>query len=178
MENQDKNQTTEQVEKQIEGQESKELSTEEKLKIILHGVNKEGKTLKQVSEELGYKDGDGASKILKRADYVRRGKKYVHKSELEKENKGKDSSIKDKNASIEDVLNQLKSISERLDRLENKDNSGMVVSNKEMNYKGTSIRVDEQTLAAFNDVCKTYSNVDKSYLTTLAFQEFIDKYGK
>ena len=178
MENQDKNQTTEQVEKQIEGQESKELSTEEKLKIILHGVNKEGKTLKQVSEELGYKDGDGASKILKRADYVRRGKKYVHKGELEKENKSKNSNAKDKNVSIEDVLTQLKSISERLDRLENKDTRGMVVSNKEMNYKGTSIRVDEQTLAAFNEVCKTYSNVDKSYLITLAFQEFIDKYGK
>ena len=68
-------------------------------------------------------------------------------------------------------------MSERLDKIESKDNEGIIVSNEKMNYKSTSIRVDENILAEFDQVCDSFTNVSKSYLISLAFKEFVDKYG-
>lgn len=164
MENQNNEQVTEELT-------INELSKEDKLNKILVGVNEEGKTLTEVAKELGYKNSDGVGKFLKRAGYKKKGKKYVLVEEIKSEKT-------DKEPTIEDVLNQIKNISERLDNIENKNINGIVVSNEEMSYKPTSIRVDEKTLAEFDSVCNKFANISKSYLISLALKEFVGKYGK
>lgn len=150
-----------------------ELSKEEKLDKILTAINEEGKSLTEVAKELGYKNSDGVGKFLKRAGYKKKGKKYILETKEKTENNNKC----DNKPSIEDILNQIKLMSERLDKIESKDNEGIIVSNEKMNYKSTSIRVDENILAEFDQVCDSFTNVSKSYLISLAFKEFVDKYG-
>lgn len=155
----------------------KEEDKKELIKKILKAVNEDGKTLKDIATELGYAKGDNVGKILKRAGYKRTSEGYVlidNKTNNKDNDKDNDST---QSIDINNILDALKDISKRLDKLENKDREGVLVSNEEMKYKATSIRVDEDILEAFDALCNKYTNISKSYLTSIALREFVEKYG-
>lgn len=154
--------------------EQKQESKKELIEKILKAANEDGKSLKDIASELGYTNGDSVGKILKRAGYKRTNKGYVLSTD-KKDNK--ESNDNAQTLSIDEILNTLKTISERLNKLEHKDKEGILVSNKEMKYKATSIRVDESILQAFDELCDKYTNVSKSYLTSIALRDFVEKYG-
>ena len=154
--------------------EQRQESKKELIEKILKSVYEDGKSLKDIASELGYTNGDSVGKILKRAGYKRTSKGYVlHSDEKDNKKSNDESQVLDTN----DILNTLKTISERLDKLEHKDKEGILVSNEEMKYKATSIRVDESILQAFDELCDKYTNVSKSYLTSIALRDFVEKYG-
>ena len=71
---------------------------------------------------------------------------------------------------------QIEDMSKRLKKLEQQVNEGILVSNEQMNYKSTSIRVDESILQAFDNLCEKYANVSKSYLISIALRDFVEKH--
>ena len=158
-----------QVETNAVTKEQKEKDKKDKLDTILKGVNEEGKTLTEIAKELNYKNSDSVGKILKRAGYKRTSEGYV----LVKD--AKDNSTTQL-VDINTILNQIKDMTERLEKLEHKDNEGILVSNEKMNYKSTTIRVDESILQAFDDLCDKYTNVSKSYIISIALREFVEKH--
>lgn len=149
--------------------EQKEKEKKDKLDKILKGVNEEGKTLTVVAKELGYSNSDSVGKILKRAGYKRKGKEYI----LIKEDTDKANNAP---IDIDAMRKQIEDMSKRLKKLEQQDNEGILVSNEQMNYKSTSIRVDESILQAFDNLCEKYANVSKSYLISIALRDFVEKH--
>ena len=164
---------------QISKREQQELNRKDKLNMILRLINEEGLTQTEAADKLGYKSGDAIGKVLKRAGYIRVDKKYRLREDEVDQSKTIDNQSKSmKNrVEVDFILDKINEISNRLEKLEGSNSKGIAISNKEMSYKSTSLRVDSDILAEFDALCDSFTNLSKSYLTSLALQEFVDKYG-
>lgn len=56
------------------------------------------------------------------------------------------------------------------------DKKELRIEPRELNLKQTSIRIDAEVAEQFDQFCEKYGNVQKSYLYTLALEEFMKKY--
>lgn len=156
------------------------LTKEERAEQILEAVrlvNEEKKTLKQVAEILNMKSPGNVGKALGRAGYVREGKKYILQEEVEESKEENNSDNVTDSDRLKDVIKMLKDMDTRLSKLETENKKGIMVSNEHMNYKAFSIRADESIMNDFDELSKTFSNVSKSYLLSMALKEFVAKYS-
>ncbi|WP_455539540.1 hypothetical protein [Terrisporobacter sp.] len=160
---------------------------EELINKILHLVNNEKCTLKEVAERLDLKTSDNVSKKLLRAGYKRNKEtklyEKIDKNKIDKTDKQvKDNNTDDNtsnatdNTNEIDILKKLEEIEKRLAELEGKE-EGIFVTNEKMDYQSYTVRIDKTVM---NDLLRKieneYTNVSKSYVMTVAFKEFIERH--
>lgn len=80
------------------------------------------------------------------------------------------------------IQDEIKNINSRIDKGIVRENlNKTIVTGAEIEVKSikqTSIKVDEDTINRFNELCKEYEHINKSYMLSLAIKEFCDKYEK
>lgn len=149
----------------------------EQAKEIARLSNEENMTLKEIAEKLNLKSADNVGKKLKREGYIKVNGKYKLKSEEVEQKEQADSEEDMSMDKIKDIIKILEDVNERLSKLEVENKKGIMVSNEVMNYKPFSIRADESIMNDFDTLAKSFSNVSKSYLISIALKDFVSKYS-
>lgn len=151
---------------------------EDLIKEIVRLSNQEKLTLKKIAEELNLGTADSVSKRLKRAGYKKIDGQYKCLSETDNQNKENNSSEKTNENGMKDIVKMIQDINKRLDKIENKEQGGMLVTDEVMDYRPFSARVDKVILSKFNELAEgKLVNVNKSYLLSIALKEFVDKWS-
>lgn len=145
------------------------ITNEKVLKVLeLQG---KGVSVDEIIKQLGYKDQKSLSRLMNKHNYsCKKGIFYPKESPQSIEN-----------TELERIELQIAKLSKSMFEIQemvkiSTDKKELKIEPRELNLKQTSIRVDAEVSNKFDEFCDKYGNVQKSYLYTLALEEFMKKY--
>lgn len=173
-----------------------DFTKDEMIKIYEKEI-KNGKTFFGICKQLGV-NTQTLQEILRSANYTysMKHKRYIKDTSSKRKKEiipgnNPDQMIKNSLGEVtnNDLLKQIKSIQDEIKNINSRIDKGIVretlnqdiITGAEIevkNIKQTSIKVDEDTINRFNELCKEYEHINKSYMLSLAIKEFCDKYEK
>lgn len=144
----------------------------------------QGCTLEEILQAMGYKRVSNLKGQMDKAGYTQVDDKFIpmevqqatESIQNQQHTAQQDNNINtqdDTKESLELIMKTLKQVERHMlhDKYE------LHISKEDLKLKSFSIRVNEDDLKAFNELCdKEYSHISKSYLFSRALREFVEKY--
>lgn len=134
-------------------------------------LQEQGVHIDEISKKLGYKDSKSLKRFMNKYNYS------CKKGIFALKDSGKDveiTAIKRLELQISKVAKSLSEAKELIKGSHEKQE--LIIKPRKLNLKCTSIRIDEEVSNKFDEFCAKYENVQKSYLYTVALEEFMEKH--
>ena len=145
------------------------ITNEKVLKVL--ELQEQGVSAGEIINQMGYKDQKSLSRLMNKHNYSCKKGIYVPKEGTQ--------TIE--NTELDRIELQIARLAKAMIETQEMvkiatDKKELRIEPRELILKQTSIRVDAEVSNKFDEFCDRYGNVQKSYLYTLALEEFMKKH--